>query len=79
MCGMKGGVGAVTKCLAVEFSTDGRFRALTGQPERWDDVIARAAGIGHRRSLQLGAYTACYRVRSREGTLRDYLVAERDR
>lgn len=65
-------------CLAIEFNDDGHFRPL-GEPERWDDVIARAAGIGNRRPWRLGEFTACYRVRSREGTLRDYLVVEHDR
>lgn len=64
------------KCLAVEFSGDGRFRALTGQPERWDEVVAKAAGIGNRRPWRLGEFTACYRVRTPDGTVREYLVAE---
>lgn len=68
----------MTRCLAVEFSEDGRFRPI-GQPERWDDVIAKAAGIGNRRPLQLGEFTACYRVRSPDGALREYLVAESSR
>lgn len=65
-------------CLAIEFHDDGLFRPV-GEPERWDDVIARAAGIGKRRPFQLGVFTACYRVRDREGGLRDYLVVEGDR
>lgn len=68
----------MARCLAVEFSEDGRFRPI-GQPERWDDVIAKAAGIGNRRSLQLGEFTACYRVRSPDGALCEYLVAESSR
>lgn len=66
----------VTKCLAVEFSEDGRFRPITGLTERWDEVIAKAAGIGYRRPMRLGEFTACYRVRTREGRMRQYLVAE---
>lgn len=47
-----------------------------GEPEEWDRIIDGAAGIGERRPLRLGEFTARYRVRTPEGTFHYYLVAE---
>jgi hypothetical protein len=48
-----------------------------GQPEDWQRVIDRATGIGERRPVRLGEFSARYRVRMPTGELRHYLVAER--